>query len=119
MQRKADMYGVVTVLVDPGVLLGPTTLVDNVDVTLASESEGVVGRQILYSSKAHRVSAADSWEIARLTEDASIQFPAYSIKLLVGKAVRWRDTEHGLVYTALVLGAGVTLLLVALAHARE
>ncbi len=111
--------GVVAILIDPAVLLGQASRVHGLGITLASESEGVVGRQILYDSTPTRDSRANGWELTRLSDDVSIQFPAYSMKLLFSRPVQWRDVEHGLIYTSLVLGAGVTLLLVALAHARE
>ncbi|MGQ0658051.1 MAG: response regulator [Chromatiales bacterium] len=112
-------HGVVAVLIDPFILLGQASRVQGLGITLASESEGVVGRQVLYDSLPARASWPSNWELTRLSEDVSIQFPAYSMKLLLSRPVYWRDIEHGFIYTSLLLGAGVTLLLGALAHARE
>lgn len=111
--------GIVYLVIDPSRLLGSSYAYSGLGITLASEAEGIVGRQVLFTQSGNESSSRRGWEITRLTEDASLQFPAYSIKLFVSRPVHWHEIEHGLIYTALLLGAGITLLLVALVRARE
>jgi signal transduction histidine kinase/DNA-binding response OmpR family regulator len=111
--------GIVYLAIDPSRLLGSSYAYGGLGITLASESEGIVGRQVLFTQPGNASSSRKGWEITRLTEDASLQFPAYSIKLLVSKPVHWHEIEHGLIYTALLLGVGITLLLIALVRVRE
>lgn len=111
--------GIVYLVIDPSRLLGSSFAYSGLGITLASESEGIVGRQVLFTQSGNESSSRRGWEITRLTEDASLQFPAYSIKLFVSRPVHWHEIEHGLIYTALLLGAGITLLLIALVRARE
>jgi len=111
--------GIVYLVIDPSRLLGSSLAYSGLGITLASESEGIVGRQVLYTQSGNESSSRRGWEITRLTEDASLQFPAYSIKLFVSRPVHWHEIEHGLIYTSLLLGAGITLLLIALVRARE
>ncbi|MEZ5447209.1 MAG: response regulator [Gammaproteobacteria bacterium] len=111
--------GVVYLVIDPSRLLGSSFAYSGLGITLASESEGIVGRQVLFTQAGNESSSRRGWEITRLTENASLQFPAYSIKLFVSRPVHWHEIEHGLIYTAVLLGAGITLLLIALVRARE
>ncbi|MFO1435814.1 MAG: ATP-binding protein [Gammaproteobacteria bacterium] len=116
---RSDPLGVLLMVIDPSMLLGPTARQENLSISLISESEGVVGRQFLFNEANRSADSEDGWVITRLTESTSVQLPASSFRLLIGKPVHWRSIEHGLIYTALFLGGGITLLLVALARARE
>jgi signal transduction histidine kinase/DNA-binding response OmpR family regulator len=116
---RGEALGLIVMIIDPSRLLGPSALRQSLGVTLISESEGVVGRQFLYSGSDRAGTEGRGWIITRLTENTSVQMPSYSFRLLVSKPVYWRSIEHGLLVTALVLGAGIALLLIALARSRE
>ena len=111
------LLGLIVIAIQPTELLGPTLSAHTSAVGLTTEAEGLVGRQKLYESKPADVGTG--WLITTLNEETSLQFPAYSVKLRLANPIYWRDIEHGLLYTAVVLGAGITLLLVALARSRE
>jgi len=111
-----SIFGMIVVAIDPALILGAPALADKTTVTLASESEGVLGRRILYEK---RGLSDPGGSIAQLQEDSSISLSAYSIRLQVDRPVHWADIDHGLIYTSLVLGTGITLLMVTLAAARE
>jgi signal transduction histidine kinase/DNA-binding response OmpR family regulator len=105
----------VAVLVNPARILNVATLQEDVSVTLRSESSGVIGRQQLFSRK-----AGPGGRVIRVLEQESrIQFPHYSMRLTLSKPVLWSDLDQGLLLTTFVLGVGITLLITALAHAKE
>ena len=87
------------------------------NIALYTESEGVAGRRLVYArtpSTPRRGAVVEP-----LTEDTSIRLDRYSVRLLTGKDLLWSELHKGLVFVALFLGVGVTLLLVALARAKE
>ena len=87
------------------------------NIALYTESEGVAGRRLVYARtpETPRRGAV----VEPLTEDTSIRLDRYSVRLLTGKDLLWSELHKGLVFVALFLGVGVTLLLVALARAKE
>ena len=86
-------------------------------IALLTVSPGVGGRETLFETQT--ASDADGWTAQAFNEDASIQFPQYSVKIQINKSIHLSDLDQGLVFTSLVLGLGTTLLLLALAHAKE
>jgi CheY-like chemotaxis protein len=48
-----------------------------------------------------------------------VRLDRYSVRVLAGKELLWADIDKGLVFVALFLGVGVTLLLIALARAKD
>jgi signal transduction histidine kinase/CheY-like chemotaxis protein len=111
-----NTQGVVAVTINPAYLLGQFGLRPGLQVELVSESEGVAGRQVLYKTAAE---SSGSVTIASLSKDTLSQFSHYRIRLSISRSLYWQDLDWQLVLTALVLGLGVTLLLVALARAKE
>ena len=61
----------------------------------------------------------EHWIVESLQETTQIRFPQYAIRLNAEKALYWKDLGKALLFTALVLGLGITLLLIALARAKE
>lgn len=110
--------GLVSVTINPSKLLG-ISLSDSLSVRLQSEAEGIAGRQLLYRKREKIDQSKRGWLITNLTEDVLVQFPYYSTKLTVQRPVYWDDLDQRLILLALFLGSGVTLLLIALARAKE
>jgi signal transduction histidine kinase/CheY-like chemotaxis protein len=109
--------GIILILTRPEEFFGNTALPDDLNLTLYSEF-ATIGRQLLFSKE-----AIDAYGNGRLispvTESNLIQLPASSIKLEITRNIYWHDMDKGLIYSALILGFGVTLLLVALIRTKE
>ncbi|MGH8488625.1 MAG: hypothetical protein ACREXS_07135, partial [Gammaproteobacteria bacterium] len=109
----------VAILVNPGHLFSEALLRDDVSVSLYTESQGVTGRQLIFVQRGAVAPDKANFSISTLKEETLAQFPYYSMKLVVERQVLWREIDKGLIATAIVLGIGVTTLIVALARARE
>ena len=109
--------GIVLIFTSPEDFFGQITLPDDLSLTLYSEY-ATIGRQLLFSKEAE-LDPARGWIVSPITENNLIQLPASSIKLEISKNIYWNDIEKGLIYTALLVGLGVTLLLVALIRAKD
>ncbi len=112
-----DIRGIVLIFTNPEVFLGQITLPDDLSLTLYSEYASI-GRQILFKKEAE-IDPTRGWLISPIVDKNLIQLPASSIKLEISKNIYWHDIEKGLVYAALIVGIGVTLLLVALIRTKE
>ncbi len=115
---SGEDIGLISVKVNPSELFG-RSLSETLSIKLHSESEGITGRQLLFRKKADKNISEKGWLISTLSEEAVVQFPYYSTKLTIQRPVHWEDLDQRLIFTALFLGAGVTLLLIALARAKE
>ena len=113
----AGAPAIITMLINPQEIFASESANPELHVQLYSESEGVGGRQLLYDRDGEF--DADRWVIDALEESTTVLFERYSMRLIAGRNTYWRDLEKGLLLTASVLGAGVTLLLVALARAKD
>lgn len=111
-----NTQGVVAVTINPAYLLGQLGLKPGLELELVSESEGVAGRQVLFKTAGQ---SSGKVTIASLSKDTLSQFSHYRIRLSIARSLYWQDIDWELVLTALVLGLGVTLLLIALARAKE
>ncbi|MGH8520480.1 MAG: response regulator [Gammaproteobacteria bacterium] len=119
-QRSNAVPGAfVAILVNPGYLISESLLRTDVSVSLYTESQGVTGRQLVFEQRDAVAPETASFSISAFKEETLAQFPYYSMKLIVEKQVLWREIDKGLIATAIVLGIGVTTLIVALARARE
>lgn len=119
-QRSNTVPGAfVTIILNPGHLFSESLLRDDVSVNLYTESQGVTGRQLVFVQRAAVAPENANFSIGAFKEETLAQFPYYSMKLVVEKQVLWREIDKGLIATAMVLGIGVTTLIVALARARE
>ena len=113
----ADIVGFVAVKVDPARLVANVAR-PGLAISLLSVAPGVSGRETLFETPSSSV-AGGGWLVQAFSEDASVQFPHYSMKIRVEKSANFGDIDQGLIFTALVLGLGTTLLLLALAHAKD
>ncbi len=119
-QRSNTVLGAfVAILVNPAHLFSESLLRDDVSVSLYTESQGVMGRQLVFVQRAAVAPENANFSISAFKEETLAQFPYYSMKLVVERQVLWREIDKGLIATAFVLGIGVTTLIVALARARE
>mgnify|MGYP003700359033 CR=1 FL=1 len=107
---------IVALAIDPQAIFGEVGNRAYMTVRLYSESEGVGGRQLLFERNAE---PAGDFAIDTLEESAQVRFERYSMRLIAARETYWNDLDKGLLLTALVLGAGITLLLVALARAKD
>lgn len=113
----SNIRGIISVYVNPDKFFGTLALPDDISLTLYSEY-ATIGRQLLFKKEAEPVTNR-GWIISPVTETDQIQLPSSLIKLGISKNIYWDDIEKGLVYIALLIGAGVTLLLFALTRTRE
>lgn len=108
---------IVVMLIAPNALLENIAASADLGVRLYSESEGVGGRQLLFERTP--IASDTRWQVDILEQSNQIRFDRYSMRLMANKALYWGDLGKALLFTAIVLGVGVTLLLVALARAKE
>jgi len=112
------LRGVVILAIVPRMLFGNVSLSGLDSVALVSESESLSGRQVLFG-KISGLADRQGWLVKILSDNAVVQFPHYSIKLTVDKPVYWSNVSKASVYIALLLGVGITLLMVALVRSKE
>lgn len=110
--------GVVGVLVSSEKLLGAMGTSSNLSITMSNNTSSVGGRQLLLSRKAAS-EPAGGWVADSLDEDSFLQFPNYSIKVLINRNVHWSEVDKGNIYIALLIGLGGTLLLIALVRTKD
>ncbi|MFT5134930.1 MAG: signal transduction histidine kinase/CheY-like chemotaxis protein [Gammaproteobacteria bacterium] len=107
----------VAVLVNTVKLFGNSATDIDLALTLYSNASSFSARQLLY----HRSSIEETsgWSVASLKEEGLTQFPSYSIKLTVNKELGWEEVDKELVFNALLIGLGITLLIIALVRAKD
>lgn len=103
-------------LVDPRALAGEHVRAEQADIEFYTETSGVSGRQLIYQ---HSADLHTGFRVSRFERENLLHLPAYSIKLNIDKPLYWSDIDRGLILTALPIGLGVTLLMVALVRAKE
>ena len=99
-------------------LVGARAIEPSLSFTLYAVSEGVAGRQRVYMRNASAIDGG-GWMVDTLREESSVRLNHFSAWLVMVKDLRWGSIDTGLVLVAAVLGVGVTLLLVALARAKD
>jgi len=115
-----EVRGFVVVAVDPAALFADLSLKPGLTVTMVSESEGVPGRSLVFSKKdVEPQKTLAGLSVFRLDKESSVRFPRYAMKLSLSKSIRLGDIDYGVMVTAIFVGVGGSLLLVALARARE
>jgi signal transduction histidine kinase/DNA-binding response OmpR family regulator len=107
---------IVALAIDPHAIFGEVGDRAHMTVRLFSESEGVGGRQLLFERIAQ---PTGELAIDTLEESTQVRLDRYSMRLIAARETYWGDLDKGLLFTGLVLGAGVTLLLIALARAKD
>ena len=113
-----SIQGFLCLLINPEKLVGDSSISNTLMVDLHSESSNLSGRKLIFTSAPSLVSRS-GFLASSFSEDASIQFPAYSVKLSVSKDVYWPDVNRKSIYLALFIGLGITLLLMALVRAKD
>jgi signal transduction histidine kinase/CheY-like chemotaxis protein len=111
-----DIRGIILIFTSPEKFIGQIILPDDLYLTLYSEYASV-GRQLLFKQEAK--TDERGWLISPIADNNLIQLPVSSIKLDISKNIYWYDIEKGLIYASLIVGIGVTLLLVALIRTKE
>jgi len=110
----SPVRGLVAVAVETATLLGAPP--GSVSITLYNDLSAAGGRRPLFESPA---SVTGGWIVASLDDEDVAQFPAYSIRLRVARDVTWGEVDLVMVGVALLVGLGVTLLLIALVRAKD
>lgn len=105
------------VAMDPGPAVGTLSLDPGLNVAVYTESEGIAGRRLAYLRPASLPVTGPVVE--SLDKDTLLRLPRFSVRVVVTKELLWSELDKDLVFAALVLGLGVTLLMVALARARD
>lgn len=114
--EDSNVTRVAGLLIDPAQLVGDRSLLASASMALYTETTGISGRQLIYT---HKVQDPSGWQVATYEREAQFQLPAYSARLNALKPLFWREIEYGLILTALLIGLGVTLLLVALVRSKD
>lgn len=107
----------VLVNLDLGGSVSTMTVDPAMNVALYTESEGFAGRSLAFL-RAPRALPGGA-VVDRLDQDSLIRLPRFSVRTVASKDVFWGELDKGLVFVALVLGLGVTLLMIALARAKD
>lgn len=108
---------VIALVVNPDRLLSRNVLKNSISTNVYSESTGLTGRQLLFRNDG--LAVAGGWRVTDFTEQSNVQLPFFSVRFVFAKPVYWHEIGQGLIYTTLIIGAGVTLLLVALVRTRD
>ncbi|MDZ7736137.1 MAG: ATP-binding protein [Gammaproteobacteria bacterium] len=102
--------------IDPAKLAEDRSLVDQAAARLYVETTGLLGRQLVY----HQQPASESaWRLETFERDTQFQRPAYSVRVSLARPLYWQEVNRALIFTALLIGIGVTLLMVALVRSKE
>ena len=116
VQNTQTINGFVAIMINTSKLIGENIGNTNLSVMLLSDSAGLGGRQFLFQNNN---AVRQDWTIASLVEEGITQFPLYSIKLSVLKQVPWDEIDKSLIYISILIGTGVTLLLIAVVKTRD
>jgi len=110
------LHGIVAILVDTVKLLENTAPDSDLSITMINDYSGINRRHQLYN---YTLEHSDNWSVTTMNQEGVTQFPMYSIRLHMKKAVSWDEVEMDGIMIALIIGIGVTLLLVALVQAKD
>ena len=105
------------VLVDSAKLFDTSVTSTGLALTIFSNASSLSARQLLYQKET--IKEENGWVVALLEEEGMTQFPSYSIKLNIKKELGWQEVDKELVFNALLIGVGVTLLIIALVRAKD
>ncbi len=107
----------IAILIDSTQLLGNSMSNSTVTLTMISNASSLSARESLYQREG--LENNSDWTVASLEEEGLTQFPSYSIRLLMKKELGWEEVDKELVFNALLIGVGVTLLIIALVRAKD
>jgi len=113
-----SIRGVLYLIISPEKLIEYSEIPNTLTVDVHSESSNLSGRNLIFNSDAS-LDSRNGFLVSSFNKDASIQLPSYSIKLSISKDIYWQDVNQGLIYIALLIGMGITLLLIALVRAKD
>jgi signal transduction histidine kinase/CheY-like chemotaxis protein len=113
-----SVKGILYLLINPEKMMGNSKITNTLLVKLHSESSNLGGRKLIFTT-ASILAQRSGFLASSFNEDASIQFPLYSVKLSIAKDIYWPDVNQKLIYIALFIGLGITLLLMALVRAKD
>ena len=105
------------ILVDSSKLFDSSVTNTGLALTIFSNASSLSARQLLYQKES--VEEDTGWAVSLLEEEGMTQFPSYSIKLNVKKKLGWQEVDKELVFNALLIGIGVTLLIIALVRSKD
>ena len=109
---------ILCLLINPEKLIDYSNVSRTLMVDLYSESSNLSGRKLIFSS-GPSLDSRSGFRASSFSEDTSMQFPLYSVKLSISKDVYWPDVNQKSIYIALFIGLGITLLLMALVRAKD
>lgn len=112
-----SIRGIILLLVSPEKLIEYSGIPDTLKVDLYSESSNLSGRKLIYSVSPANIRSGIL--VSSFSHDVSIQLPSYSVRLSISKNVYWPDVNQDLIYIALLIGMGITLLLMSLVRAKD
>jgi len=112
------ILGILCLLINPEELIEFSNIANTLMVDLHSESSNLSGRKLIYASGLS-FTGRSGFLASSFSEDSSIQFPLYSVKLSISKDIYWPDVDQRSIYIALFIGLGITLLLMALVRAKD
>lgn len=98
-------------------LLNGVSMFADHDLRLFIETQDAAGRKPILEQVS--ASKARGPRVLTLDEEIRIPFERYSVRVSAGRSIGFWQVDKGLLITALTLGVGITLLLVALARSRE
>ena len=113
---EQKLQGIAAILVNTEKLLENTIPDSDLSITMINDYSGINRRLQLYN---YTLNQNSSWSVTILPQEKITQFPMYSIRQRMKKIVLWNEIEKDGIFIALIIGIGVTLLLVALVHAKD
>jgi signal transduction histidine kinase/CheY-like chemotaxis protein len=105
------------ILVDSSKLFDSSVTNTGLALTIFTNASSLSARQLLYQKES--VEEDTGWAVSLLEEEGMTQFPSYSIKLNIKKKLGWQEVDKELVFNALLIGIGVTLLIIALVRSKD
>ncbi len=100
---------ILCLLINPEKLIDYSNVSRTLMVDLHSESSNLSGRKLIFTS-GPSLDSRSGFRASSFSEDTSMQFPLYSVKLSISKDVYWPDVNQKSIYIALFIGLGITLL---------
>jgi len=100
-----SIQGIVCLLINPEELIEFSNISNTLMVDLHSESSNLSGRKLIYTS-AQSIDSRSGFRASSFSEDTSIQFPLYSVKLSISEDIYWPDVNQKSIFVAMVIGLG-------------
>lgn len=114
--NDADASRLAGVQINPDALVVQSRLSGTTSARLYVESTGLLGRQLIYQQP---LQDQQGWQLDAFERMTQLQRPAYSVRLNLLRPLYWQDVNGALSMIALLIGIGVTLLMVALVRSKD